>query len=108
MLPRMETMMLLAKTWKKHAHAWVIKPADTEGYEKARKVNWQAASITRMNCRSKTDGVPEMSKGLFFHRRSRGRNRSSGWIQFSVGVGLGCCRRNAQYESQLRILKLGS
>jgi len=65
------------------------------GYEKAEVtaggVDTDELSIKTMECLN--------VKGLFFIGDVVDVNRSSGWIQFSVGVGLGCCRRTRNMKA---------
>src|SRR5216683_586745 len=55
--------------FEQEVHAWSVLPAETEGYEKA--------EVT-------AGGV-----GAVFYWRGGGRDGTSRWIQFSVGVGFG-------------------
>ena len=69
---------------EKQIHNWVVLPAGTEGYGKAEVT---VGGVDTKRTIRKNNGKPKSARTVF-HRRSRGRYRTPGRLQLSVGMGL--------------------
>ncbi len=78
--------------FEQEVHAWSVLPAETEGYEKAEVtaggVDTDELSSKTMESR-KVSGLFFIGEVVDFYWRGGGRDGTSRWIQFSVGVGFG-------------------